>query len=96
MRNMNEVLLVAIAMAGCATSAEVRIPEQLAHRPQAYREAYVDGCKSGQAKGTQLLDAERIKTDSLYANGWYDGYEECKSNQRQSIRDGVRDAQIKK
>ncbi len=69
-------------MAGCATSAEVRIPEQLAHRPQAYRDAYVDGCKATQQNATQAKDIERIKADPLYANGWYDGYEECKANYR--------------
>lgn len=69
-------------MAGCATSKEVRIPQQLADRPQAYRDAYVDGCKSAQSKESQSKDMERIQKDSLYANGWYDGYEECKANQR--------------
>ena len=88
MRNRYGALMLALLMAGCATSAEVRIPEQLAHRPQAYRDAYVDGCKSARAKDNQTKDMERIQKDSLYANGWYDGFEECKANQRpQNIRD---------
>ncbi|MCX7170568.1 MAG: hypothetical protein NTY41_09850 [Proteobacteria bacterium] len=85
-----ELLVVAMLMAGCATSNEVRIPAHHADRPQAYRDGYVDGCGSGQGKTTQSKDVERIKKESLYANGWYDGYEECKANQRSPIRDATK------
>lgn len=90
MRHRYEALAVAMVIAGCATSTKVQIPEQLAHRPQAYRDAYVDGCKSAQAKASQFKDVERIQTDSLYANGWYDGYAECRANQRPNSRDAVK------
>jgi hypothetical protein len=81
MRNGYVVLVAAIMLAGCAASKEVRVPEQLAKRPQAYRDAYIDGCKSAQSKESQK-DMERMQKDSLYANGWYEGYEECTANNR--------------
>jgi hypothetical protein len=91
MRNTYVLLVVAMVMAGCAASKEVRITEQLAGRPQAYRDAYVDGCKSAESKETQSKDVERIQKDSLYANGWYDGYEECKASYRPPVsRDSYR------
>ncbi len=82
MRNGYALSVVAILAAGCVSSREVIIPAHHADRPQTYRDAYVDGCRSVQSNESQSKDMQRIRTDSAYANGWYDGVVECKASQR--------------
>ena len=90
MINRYEVLVLAMLMAGCATSADVRIPAQYADRSQAFREGYAEGCTSAKTKSSQSKNMERIRADSPYANGWYDGFGECKSNAQPTSLDSVK------
>jgi hypothetical protein len=89
------LLVAALFASGCSTPMETRLQDKLADRPAAYREGYIAGCRSGQAEaahsdGKEVKDASRIQSDTLYANGWYDGFEDCKNNYRPSARDTVK------
>lgn len=90
---INKFLLIVIAVlaVGCGTTANTRVPietrvqERFPDRPPAYRDGYVDGCKTGIAKtknsGTaETRDLTRFQSDQIYASGWYDGIEACRDN----------------
>ena len=45
--------------------------------PPAFREGYLDGCKSARSTLSTLRDEARFKADSMYASGWSDGHDIC-------------------
>lgn len=72
-RNRILILLVVI---GCAVSAPPG--------PPAYQDGFRDGCSSGYAAAGTLAyqwtkDVERAMEDKLYATGWADAYDRCKT-----------------
>ena len=73
-------------MASCGTTpAESKGKEMFSNRPPAYREGYLSGCSYGWAealhhKAPGTRDENRIKIDSNYANGWFDGFESCRNS----------------
>lgn len=79
------ILLVALALAGCATERLQRERNQLAGQPEEYKDGYVDGCSSGtKAAGNPYYsfkkNAMRFDADKLYAQGWTDGFNVCKAD----------------
>lgn len=77
---MKETLLMAIFLAGCATALS-----ETPDGPIPYREGFQDGCDSGyQAAGHIYYhwkkSVERFEADKLYASGWQDGYDKCKTS----------------
>ncbi|MBI5921127.1 MAG: hypothetical protein HY847_05710 [Betaproteobacteria bacterium] len=90
MKNRYAMCLLAILLAGCGMTREIKVPAHHADRPQAYHDGYLDGCRMSQPSSSQAKDMERIKADSLYANGWYDGFGECKERVQPISRDSVK------
>lgn len=70
----------AMLMAACGTAPPAATPlapaVNLSGFPPAFREGHADGCNS--ARGRQVQDAERMKADALYAQGWRDGNTACR------------------
>jgi hypothetical protein len=73
------VILVAVALSGCATTMDNVDREIGASQPIAYKQGYSDGCDSGYvAAGHPYYrfkkDVNRYSSDSLYKQGWDDGF----------------------
>ncbi len=76
-----------VLVAGCATipqPATTQAPSKppkanvnLSGYPPAFQAGYADGC--GSAGAARKRDETRFTTDGLYAQGWRDGYDICKS-----------------
>lgn len=69
--------LALIYLTGCAPRAH-----EIPNGPQPYREGFHDGCSSGYvAAGNPyykyIKDVSRGNSDSLYKEGWTDGYNTC-------------------
>ena len=62
---------------GTAPSKPPPANVNLSGYPPAFQAGYADGCESVRAARTR--DEARFKTDALYAQGWRDGYDICKS-----------------
>jgi flagellar biosynthesis/type III secretory pathway protein FliH len=80
-------LLLAVAglliLSGCATERETMIQQGY---PPAYADGYDDGCHSGKAAAGSMFDhftknVQRFSSDSQYAQGWKDGFNQCKAKQ---------------
>ncbi|PZP64503.1 MAG: hypothetical protein DI596_01800 [Azospira oryzae] len=72
------LMSMATAAAGCATTQPSAPNVNLSGYPPAFKEGYADGCHSARALfGTRKNEA-RFKNDSLYAQGWRDGYDICR------------------
>jgi hypothetical protein len=84
MKKSLAMLCASIAVAGCGSN-DYRPPDAPSDRPPAYRDGYADGCGSAQENAKYKKDLQRMK-DSLYANGWYDGFEECGPSRRSNSR----------
>ena len=93
--------MTAILAVGCSTASNTRVPiearvkEKFPDRPQAYREGYIDGCKTGmvEAKNTRTVetkDLTRFQSDQIYASGWYDGIDACRDNYEAPTPDELR------
>ncbi|PHM16468.1 MAG: hypothetical protein CJD30_11420 [Sulfuricurvum sp. PD_MW2] len=79
-------ILSAVLLTACAPMAS-EIPQG----PQAYREGYADGCSSGYVAAGQPYmkykkDVYRAGSDSLYKEGWTDGYNTCKGKYDNVVR----------
>lgn len=77
-RALHSVALLA-ALVGCAPH-QTRPPQ-----PPQYREGFDQGCKSGRsaagrAGASFTKDPIRFQADALYADGWRDGFQNCKGN----------------
>jgi hypothetical protein len=71
-------LILPPALVGCQTMAPATAaapPVNLSGYPPNFREGYADGCNSAHGKAQQ--DAQRMKSDSLYAQGYRDGFDSC-------------------
>jgi hypothetical protein len=68
-----------LVLTGCAA------PPPAIVNPPAYEEGRADGCQSGRAAAGRFdarhrKDAARFQADALYADGWTDGFNECKGD----------------
>jgi hypothetical protein len=68
--------LIVWVLAGCAV--------QVAPGPIAYQDGWRDGCQSGEGAAGYIdaswsKDVERFNKDKLYAQGWTDAYDKCKT-----------------
>lgn len=91
MRTRFAMCLLAVLLAGCGITREIKVPAHHADRPKAYQDGYLDGCRMGNnPSSSQTKDMDRIRADSLYANGWYDGFGECKDRSQPIMRDSSR------
>jgi len=71
---------------GCATQKERLLSEGYS---LSYAEGFDDGCYSGDKAVDDVYkqvvkDTERFEHDSQYAQGWSDGYTQCKTKQEES------------
>lgn len=76
---------MAIAVSGCADQTLVNAKRSVANQPPTYQEGYVDGCSSGYRAALNPYfqfrkNALRFDSDSMYKQGWGDGYGVCKGN----------------
>ena len=83
------VLVTAVALAACGSVEDALIERGL---PPAYAEGYADGCASGKEVAGGLFakarkDASRYDTNSQYAQGWNEGFEECRRDTAAMVRD---------
>jgi hypothetical protein len=91
---MKRLLILTIAivcLVGCATK-EMYNP--VMHMPVAYQDGYLAGCDCGfVAAGHPFFsfkkDAYRYLADSLYKQGWDDGFNVCKT-QHETARNDLR------
>lgn len=73
-------VIVITLLAGCANRA---YQQQVASQPPSYTNGYEEGCGSGySAAGNPWYhfskNVQRFGVDSMYAQGWTDGYNVCK------------------
>ena len=93
MRNTKILALTGIAaaamlFAGCASTAETMMNK--GYGPD-YSYGYSDGCDSGRKAGGSMLDGfkkdvRRYDRNFKYREGWDDGYKECRSEEKQLMR----------
>ena len=94
------VVAMGLSFTGCASTAESM--QKQGYGPD-YSKGYGDGCTSGKKAGGALLldftkNVDRYDHNNKYREGWDDGYESCKSQQRQlehSIEDTNREQAIR-
>jgi len=89
--------LASMLISGCASTAETMM--QKGYGPS-YSKGYGDGCASGKNAAGSLLDqftkdVNKYQRDSKYAMGWKDGYDTCKSQWKEEMRQ-IRSYQKKK
>lgn len=88
--NMRMALLgLIVVLAGCQSTHEQLMAEGY---PPAFADGYQDGCGSGrQAAGSiggqYRKDVPRFTRDSLYAQGWGDGFRQCQAMQESRERE---------
>lgn len=86
---MRKTLLIGLALpilvAACQTVPDA-YTSQFQHegKPPAYIDGHADGCRSGfNAAGNPYFkatkDPQRFQDESMYAQGWKDGYDTCKT-----------------
>jgi len=66
--------------AGCAVQpAPAPSPAaNLSGYPVEFRQGHGDGCASARPEAARVRDDKRMKTDASYAQGWQDGYDFCR------------------
>jgi hypothetical protein len=74
------IVVAAAVLTGCAVS---KPPPKinLAGFPPAFRDGYVDGCRSAQPGTSKQRDETRFAHDAQYAMGWRDGNDICRKHQ---------------
>ena len=74
------LILVCVVAAGCESSLDQLVKSGY---PPAYADGYAAGCSSGRhaagAAGGFQKDAQRFSSDTLYAQGWSDGLNQCQA-----------------
>jgi len=88
------MLCIAAALSACATNMQRVEREVGAGQPMPYKEGYKSGCDSGYvAAGHPYYrfnkDVSRYGSDTLYKQGWDDGFSVCKG-QYESIGRSLR------
>ena len=76
-------LIGLVLLVGCATNMQMVDRQVGADQPPAYKEGYMAGCNSGYVAAGHpyykfTKDVSRYQDDSLYKQGWNDGYGVCK------------------
>lgn len=86
MKNKLGIVMLILLVAGCAAQQLERKREMLVSQghPTEYIDGHIDGCNSGKkAAGNPYFsfakDVKRFQTDTLYNDGWQDGFTICKS-----------------
>lgn len=79
------LMVGAVLVIGCADTRHERLLELGFTRD--YLDGYQDGCSSRTTEAKTRLDgflqdAERMKREPKYANGWNDGYDQCYADNR--------------
>lgn len=82
------LLSLAIGLAGCQSTRDQLLAEGY---PPAFADGYQDGCGSGRQAagaigGEFKKDAPRFLKDSLYSQGWADGFRQCQAMQESRDR----------
>ena len=83
-KRITVVLLSLLALAGCSGLELQRDLMLKEGHPTPYVDGYIDGCPSGKAAGGNMYhrftkNVMRFEVDSLYRQGWTDGFEVCRS-----------------
>lgn len=79
------VLVVPVLLAACQTVPGAYTTQfQREGKPPAYIDGHADGCRTGfNATGSLFFratkDPQRFMDDAMYAQGWKDGYDSCKT-----------------
>lgn len=85
------VIFVGFVLVGCAGKQLQWQRDKLSGQPEPYKDGYTDGCSSGtKAAGNPWFsfkkDVMRFGSDSIYAQGWTDGFNVCKSEYESTTR----------
>ncbi len=77
------LLLAPGLLGGCASEGEQLVQQGY---PASYAQGYEDGCTSGKKAGGSWFaefkkDVNRADADPQYAEGWSDGFAECKGEE---------------
>ena len=93
MKNISTIVLtgaaiLALGLSGCASTAENMRAQ--GYGPD-YSQGYGDGCDSGRKAGGSMFDqfkkdVRRYDSNHKYKEGWDDGYKECKSEEKQLMK----------
>lgn len=82
------LVLAVVLCAGCATQSQQMTAQGY---PPHYVDGFDDGCHSGRKAGGSLFDqfkkdVPRFERDTLYAQGWSDGFRQCETEQEAAMR----------
>lgn len=82
----------AFFIAGCQTPQQWVDRQVGSGQPQEYKDGYLDGCPSGNSAAGYIYakfkkDVMRYSDDSIYRQGWDDGFNICKSKHESLKRD---------
>ncbi|MCF7532185.1 hypothetical protein [Pseudomonas petrae] len=89
------VLWCVVVVAGCQSTHDQLLAEGY---PPAFADGFQDGCGSGRQsidviKGQFKKDVPRYLRDTLYAQGWSDGFRQCQAQLANSnVQDQGRDS----
>ncbi|MCO7555026.1 hypothetical protein [Metapseudomonas otitidis] len=84
------LICAALLLAGCETTHDYLVAQGY---PPAFADGYQDGCSSGRQAAGAITgefrkDVPRYLRDRTYAEGWGDGFEQCKEQMRsQELRE---------
>ncbi|MGV2465744.1 UNVERIFIED_CONTAM: hypothetical protein QO022_45345, partial [Pseudomonas aeruginosa] len=82
------ILLTATLLGGCESTHQYLLAKGY---PPAYADGFDDGCGSGRQaagsiSGEFRKDVPRYLREAIYASGWGDGFEQCRSMARSEER----------
>ncbi|WP_134445116.1 hypothetical protein [Pseudomonas aeruginosa] len=82
------ILLTATLLGGCESTHQYLLAKGY---PPAYADGFDDGCGSGRLaagsiSGEFRKDVPRYLREAIYASGWGDGFEQCRSMARSEER----------
>jgi hypothetical protein len=85
-------LVTTMALAACGSVKETKIKQGF---PPAYADGYADGCSSGRAAAGGIFDETRkdmtrYGADRQYAQGWDNGFQQCRSEMAATVNSAQR------
>lgn len=90
---MKQIVLIvlAIALSGCATGDVQRRQLERQGQPPQYIDGYSEGCPSGKVLAGDTFsrfskNSSRFDNDSLYRQGWIDGLAACREEMLEARR----------
>lgn len=89
------VLWCCLVVAGCQSTHDQLVSEGY---PPAFADGFQDGCGSGRhaidpMKGQYKKDVQRYLRDTIYAQGWSDGFNQCQGQlANRNVQDQGRDS----